>query len=479
MDRFEELLASARAELDSDPDAAADQLREALGLWRGPALSDLAYEQFAQAEIARLEERRWVAFEARVEAELALGRHADLISELEARRAGEPLREHLRGQLMLALYRCGRQADALDAYRAARRTLVEEVGVEPGAELRALQDAILAQDPVLDAPAAAELPAPLDGGSPLLAGRERELAALTGLLAGAAEGRGSRRALSGPSGIGKTRLATELALEALRRRMTVLYVGASTTTADGLAAFRRAEEGGPPALLVLDDAERAGADLLERAADAAAGARERPLLLLILHAAPLPALAERAALALELGPLEDEAIADIAQLYLPEGAGPAGLRALAEETGGVPLAVHRAAAEWARTQAARDAEASAGRAATERGELRAAEADLSGDLLALRATEERGRLYRGDLDDLPLPGSLSLRRPDELRLSARGVTSSVASGSWPRWSPGSWAPRCWQWSGPPAPGSPPPSVRVCCLRSRAACCPVRSGGCRR
>ena len=147
VDRFEQLLSSGRAEIETDPDGAAETLRQALSLWRGAPLSDLAYERFAQAEIARLEERRWTAFEARVEAELALGRHADLVSELEAAVAEQPLREHLHGQLMLALYRCGRQAEALEAYRRARHTLVEEIGVEPGAELRALQEAILAQDP--------------------------------------------------------------------------------------------------------------------------------------------------------------------------------------------------------------------------------------------------------------------------------------------------------------------------------------------
>ena len=163
---------AAGTKLASDPGAAAEKLRQALSLWHGAPLSDLAYEHFAQAEIARLEERRWAAFEARAEAELALGRHADLVSELEAAVAEQPLREHLHGQLMLALYRCGRQADALEAYRRARRTLVEEIGLEPGAELRALQDAILVQDPALAAPAEG-LPAPLDGGSPLLAGRDR------------------------------------------------------------------------------------------------------------------------------------------------------------------------------------------------------------------------------------------------------------------------------------------------------------------
>jgi DNA-binding SARP family transcriptional activator len=150
VDRFEELLAGARDELESDPDAAAKKLREALGLWRGSALSDLTYEDFAQAEIARLEERRWVAFETRIEAELALGRHADLVSELEAAVAEQPLREHLRAQLMLALYRCGRQVDALEAFHAARRVLLTQVGVEPGPQLRRIHEAILRHDPSLE-----------------------------------------------------------------------------------------------------------------------------------------------------------------------------------------------------------------------------------------------------------------------------------------------------------------------------------------
>src|SRR5918996_6239559 len=178
VDRFEELLASGRAKIEADPAVAAEKLRQALDLWRGPPLSDLPYERFAQTEVARLEERRWAAFEARVEAELALGRHADLISELEAAVAEQPLREHLHGQLMLALYRCGRQAEALEAYREARRTLVEEIGVEPGPELRRLHEAILAHDASLEVELAArELPRELDtASSPPLAGRDGELA---------------------------------------------------------------------------------------------------------------------------------------------------------------------------------------------------------------------------------------------------------------------------------------------------------------
>jgi hypothetical protein len=404
LDRFEELVARGRAQTDADPAAAAEILQRALDLWRGPPLSDVAYESFAQAEIARLEETRWAAFGARIEAELAVGRHAEVVPELEAAVAEQPLRERLRGQLMLALYRCGRQAEALEAYRTARRTLVEEIGVEPGAELRALQDAILAQDPALDAPPGPEeLPAALDAGSPLLAGRDRELAELVALLTEASEGRGGVVLVSGLRGIGKTRLAAELAREALRRRMTVVYTGAAH--GDALGAVRRVAESERPALAVVDDADDAGRDVLDRVAAAGGDGARRHLVVLVLHRGPEapPPFAAHEGQRRELGPLDDEAIAAIARLYLPAGVQSIPTEALAAESHGIPLAVHRAAEEWARARASRVAEASAGRAAAERGELRAAEADLSSDLLSLRAVDERGRLYRTEGDGAPLP----------------------------------------------------------------------------
>ena len=118
----------------------------ALGLWRGAPLADLTFEAFAQADIAQLEEQRLAALETRVAADLDAARHADLVGELRQLVADNPTRERLAGQLMLALYRCGRQAEALQAYQDARRRLVEDIGVEPGPELRELQDAILRQD---------------------------------------------------------------------------------------------------------------------------------------------------------------------------------------------------------------------------------------------------------------------------------------------------------------------------------------------
>jgi DNA-binding SARP family transcriptional activator len=157
--RFEQLADEARR---GAPDSAAGKLREALALWRGPALADLAYERFAQVEIARLEEMRLAVLEQRIDADLAAGRHAELVGELEALVARQPLRERLRSQLMLALYRSARQAEALDAYRAARRELQEELGLDPSGELKQLEQAILRQDPELDL----ESP-PLKGSDPL------------------------------------------------------------------------------------------------------------------------------------------------------------------------------------------------------------------------------------------------------------------------------------------------------------------------
>ena len=150
--RFEQFVAEAGR---ADPRSAALKLRRALALWRGPPLADVEYEPFARAEIVRLEELRWVALEQRIDAELAAGRHAELVGELEALIAEHPLRERLRCQLMLALYRSGRQAEALDVYRHARRELSEQLGLEPGEELKRLEQAILRQDPAL-APAEEE-----------------------------------------------------------------------------------------------------------------------------------------------------------------------------------------------------------------------------------------------------------------------------------------------------------------------------------
>jgi DNA-binding SARP family transcriptional activator len=160
-ERCEHLYSSARTALAAgEPDEAAELLRDAMALWSGSPLAEFTYEPFAQAAIARLEELRVSCREELIEAELALGRHAQVIPELESFVREQPFRERPRGQLMLALYRSGRQAEALDAFQHARRALVEELGVEPSDALRKLEQAVLEQDESLRAPSGPAAPPP-------------------------------------------------------------------------------------------------------------------------------------------------------------------------------------------------------------------------------------------------------------------------------------------------------------------------------
>ena len=183
-ERFEAMAVDARRALaDGDASAARELLGSALGLWRGEPLADLAYEPFAQREIARLEEARLAALEDRFDADLALGFHRDVVAELEGLVKLHPHRERLLGQLMLALYRSGRQADALDVYRRGRQVLGDELGLAPGPELRALEQRILTQDPALKTPTT-KPPArrPTEPASGVPAARGRALIAAGGAL---------------------------------------------------------------------------------------------------------------------------------------------------------------------------------------------------------------------------------------------------------------------------------------------------------
>jgi predicted ATPase/DNA-binding SARP family transcriptional activator len=226
---FERLVDEANG---AEPAEAAAKLREALGLWRGPPLVDLSDASFAQPAIRRLDELRLAAFEKRIDADLELGRQADLIGELKTLVEEYPLREHLHAQLMLALYRCGRQAEALAAYQSARRVLVEQLAIEPSAPLRQLEQAILRQEASLDlatavpprAPLAAAVskssrPGPrgdrdlrhnLPAQVSSFVGREDQLSEVRQLLS-----RARVVTLIGAGGVGKTRLALELAASML------------------------------------------------------------------------------------------------------------------------------------------------------------------------------------------------------------------------------------------------------------------------
>jgi class 3 adenylate cyclase/DNA-binding SARP family transcriptional activator len=188
LQRFRRLLDEGRGALaNGEPTTAVRLLHEALSLWRGPVLADVVAAGGSWPELVGIDEERLAALEVRLQADLALGRHLELIGELEGLVRQYPLREQLHGQLMLALYRCGRQADALGAYRAARRILVDELGIEPSIGLQRLEQAILAQDPAL------ELLGPAGSGdeSSVAAGQRRHTA--TGIAKGGEPGGAERK----------------------------------------------------------------------------------------------------------------------------------------------------------------------------------------------------------------------------------------------------------------------------------------------
>jgi DNA-binding SARP family transcriptional activator len=264
--------------------AREGELEQALALWRGEPLADIAHEPFVAAHAARLTGLRIAALERLIDAKLALGAHEESVGRLEALIAEHPYRERLRGQLMVALYRSGRQADALQAYRDAREALAGDLGIEPGEHLRELERAILAQDPGLAPPAAAAFEPPAVRSLPralltrgAFVGRERELERLRDAWA-----RGSGTVLvTGEAGIGKTRLAAELAGAVQRAGATVLYgrcdeglaapyqpfveaLGARFPAATGrLALFTATAARLDGQLLVLDDLHWASAPTLQ------------------------------------------------------------------------------------------------------------------------------------------------------------------------------------------------------------------------
>jgi DNA-binding SARP family transcriptional activator/DNA-binding GntR family transcriptional regulator len=224
LSRFTRLRAEGRSALEAgDAATACARLEEALGLWRGPALAEFS-EPFARVERAHLEDLRLSCLEDRIEADLAAGRHGDVVAEIEALAAQHPLRERLQRQLILALYRDERHAEALAAYERFRRTLDEQLGIEPSRALKQLQHQILNQDPSLEhAPRESRTPAAAeDAVSRGFIGRADELAQLETHLGAVSRGDGTTVLIAGRAGIGKSQLVAELGERARSRGATVL-----------------------------------------------------------------------------------------------------------------------------------------------------------------------------------------------------------------------------------------------------------------
>ena len=392
-ERFEQLVEQGRRALAAGHSReAAAVLRQAESLWRGPPLADLAFEPFAQTAIARLEEQQLAALEARVEADAAAGRHAELVSELRHLVAEHPTRERLAGQLMLALYRCGRQAEALDAYQDARRKLAEEIGVEPGPELRALQEAILHHDESI-APqrSAEELPLELAAAvlSPII-GRTPELMWLLERWERAVTSAGALVTVAGARGMGKTRLVAELADEVHRRGASVLSASGTGPAEAAVDTMRRAREATQPTLIVVDDADRSGDEVVRALHELTRAVAGMPALVVATGAATEALAALRPSDALELEPLGLEGVRAIAEHYAPDrAAAEVPAASLLSDSGGIPRRVHDVAGLWARSEAARHVGAIADRAADERAELRSIESQLADGVVQLQTAGEQ------------------------------------------------------------------------------------------
>jgi DNA-binding SARP family transcriptional activator/class 3 adenylate cyclase len=433
--RFERL-ARVGADLlaGGNPATAATALRDALGEWRGDAYAGLPDIGPCAAEATRLEGLRLGAVQDRVDADLATGEAAALVPELEAAVGEQPFRERGWVQLMLALYRSGRQGDAIEAYQRARRALVDELGIEPGPDLRRMEAAVLAQDPSLDVLVATPvsgpgaLPAALREVGPAFVGREADLAWLGEAWADAVDGHGGFVSVLGPEGIGKTRLVAELARTVHADGAAVLYgrcdhahrgarallgqalqgIGSSLAHLDGAAdeTVDLAEavarhlptwSRGLPVLFVLDDLQLADAETLEVVADLAGWCTATPMLVIGTfrveqgQATTPDDTPGGTASQLALDPMSDDAVAQICDLYATEPWSTPDLERICALTGGVPLLVHERASEWARERASRRMTEAGGRLAAARHRLVASRGEVADGVEGIQRLLEQRR----------------------------------------------------------------------------------------
>jgi WD40 repeat protein/DNA-binding SARP family transcriptional activator/class 3 adenylate cyclase len=430
--RFEALAKRGSRQFERGDDAASSTLREALGLWRGAAFGEFPEVEACAAEARRLEELRLTLVEDRVDAELAAGQASELVSEIETLLADEPFRERRWGQLIVALYRSGRQRDALGAYQRARRLLADELGIEPGPDLHRLEAAVLAQDPSLEVlrpvPTAttAGLPAALTAVGPAFLERETDLAWLQEAWSNAVDGRGGFVSVIGPEGIGKTRLVAELAQGVHDDGGAVLYGRCDHAHGDARALFGHALQNagsslihvyrsaadaadiaeavarylptwaqGRPVLVVLDDLHLTDDKTLEVVADLAGWCTAASMLVVGAFrgdAATSTDSAERPGGAqLALGPLTRAAVGRICELYAAEPWSAQDVDRVYELTGGIPLLVHEQASEWARERAGRRMTEASARVSLTRRTLLASRGEIADGVEGIQRLLEQRR----------------------------------------------------------------------------------------
>ena len=378
-----------RALADGRPDSAHRTLTEALTLWRGPAYAGFEGADFARAEARRLHEVRLGATEDRLACELALGRTTEAVPDLERLVVEHPTRERLWDLLVTALYRAGRQGDALAAYEGARTILADELGVAPGAALRSTHARVLAHDPSLGSPTTvgATIPPALRPSGPLV-GRGTELARLREAWQRALRGRPTTVVVRGPAGGGATALASAFAAEAARDGAVVRYVGPVDPPSPTPPGPPTA-----PVLLVLDHADRAQAT--ERDHDGPAG----PTLTLRLvgHLAAVPEGAE----VLDLVPLSPREVREVVAEHVAPGEVDGVTAEVLARSGGWPGAVHDVSAELARARARRRVEVAVALSGSSSADLAAARADIADGVASLAGS--------GPQEGAPDPGECPWR----------------------------------------------------------------------
>ena len=372
-ERFARLAGMGRRALaEGRPDTAHRTLTEALTLWRGPAYAGFDAD-FARAESQRLDELRLAAVEDRLAADLALDRAGQAVPELQRLVLEHPLRERLWEMLVTALYRAGRQGDALGAYERARTLLSDELGADPGPGLRSVHARVLAHDPSLGRPPTSSAPMPTEllPTGPFV-GRSVELDRLRQVWQRAVRGRPATVVVRGPRGAGASALAAAFAAEVARDGGEVRHAAGGSPSAHGVAPIAPTSV---PMLLVLDHPHP------PPAGDGVPNGTSSPTLTVRLtgHLAAVPAGAE----VIDLSPLSSLEVREVIAEHLPASEVDAAVEEVMTRSAGWPGAVHDAAAAVARTRARRQVEAAVVLSGSSSVELAAARADIADGVSSL------------------------------------------------------------------------------------------------